>query len=89
MTVPAMAANRSAFLTQATMLMISATGGVRIIASPPRAVRGEPHPGCSRGISAIVAGATRDKPSPIRPEIVRGGCNRGGIGLSAIIANLI
>ena len=39
MTVPMMALNRFAFFTHATMLTISATGGVRSIASPPRAVK--------------------------------------------------
>jgi hypothetical protein len=66
-----MAANRFVFLTQATRLTISASGGVRSIASPPRAARGERHPGCSKTINTIVAGATNDKYSPIRPEFNR------------------
>jgi hypothetical protein len=68
MTVPAMAANRFAFPTHATMLTISAIGGVRSIASPPRAVKGDLQPGCSKTINAIVAGATNDKYKPTRPE---------------------
>lgn len=71
-TVPAMAANRFAPRIQATMLRMSAIGGVRSIASPPRAVMGEPHPGCSRTLSAIAAGATSDKPSPAFPALDRG-----------------
>ncbi len=78
-TVPAIAACRFVFLTQATTLTISAIGGVRSIASPPRAVRGEPHPGCSRTINAIVTGATSDNPRPIRPVFVCGWFSRGGI----------
>jgi len=78
-TVPAMAAIRFACLTQATMLTISAIGGVRSIASPPRAVMGDPHPGRSTTINAIVAGATIDKPKPIRPVFVCGWFSRGGI----------
>jgi len=57
----------------ATMLMISAIGGVRMIANPPRAVGGDPHPGCKSTIRAIVAGAISDKPRPIRPALDRGG----------------
>lgn len=71
-TVPAMAAKRFAFLIQATTLTMSAIGGVRSIASPPRAVMGEPHPGCNKTISAIAAGATSDKPSPAFPAFDRG-----------------
>jgi hypothetical protein len=71
-TVPATAAKRFAFRIQATMLTISAIGGVRSIASPPRAVMGEPHPGCSKTINAMAVGATRDKPSPIFPAFDRG-----------------
>ena len=71
-TVPAMAAKRFAFRIQAMMLTMSAIGGVRSIASPPRAVMGEPHPGCNRTISAIAAGATSDKPSPAFPALDRG-----------------
>jgi hypothetical protein len=84
-TVPVMAAIRFAFLSQATTLTISAIGGVRSIASPPRAVRGEPHPGCSRAIKAIITGATSDKPRPIFPEFDCGWFNSGGIGLSAFM----
>ncbi len=77
--VPAMAASRLAFLTHAMMLTASAIGGVTRIVSPPRAVMGEPHPGCSNIISAIVTGATRDKPRPIRPVLVCGPPGSGGI----------
>ena len=77
---PAMAAKRFAFLAQATRLRMNAIGGVRTMASPPRAVRGECHPGCSSTISAIVAGATSDKPKPTRPLIGCGWSSRGGIG---------
>jgi hypothetical protein len=77
-TVPAMAAIRFIFLSQATTLTISAIGGVSSIASPPRAVRGEPHPGCSRAINAIVTGATSDKPRPIRPVFACDWFSRGG-----------
>ena len=77
-TVPAMAARRIAFLIHAIMLTISAIGGVRNMASPPRAVRGEPHPGWSKTINAIVTGATSDKPKPIRPVFVCGWFNWGG-----------
>jgi hypothetical protein len=77
-TVPAIAAYRFAFLIHAMMLTISAIGGVRNIASPPRAVKGEPHPGCSRAITAIVAGATSDNHRPIRPMLVCGWFSRGG-----------
>jgi hypothetical protein len=66
-TVPKIAARRFLFCTHATMLTMSASGGVKIIASPPRAVMGDPHPGCNRTISAIVAGAARDKYSPTLP----------------------
>ena len=84
-TTPAMAAKRFAFLTQATTLTISAIGGVRSIASPPRAVKGDLHPGCSKTISAIATGAISDKASPIRPEFGCGGFSRGGIGWSAFM----
>ncbi len=73
MTVPMMALNRFAFFTHATMLTISATGGVRNIASPPRAGRKEPQPGCKSQIAASTAGATDDKHKPIRPEFSRWG----------------
>ena len=78
-TVPDMAAIRFAFLTQTAMLTISAIGGVSSIASPPRAEMGETHPGCSKAINAIVAGATSDKPRPIRPVFVCGWFSRGRI----------
>ena len=82
-TTPAMAAIRFAFLIQATRLTISASGGVRKIASPPRAVRGERHPGCSSTIKVIVAGAISDNPKPSRPAIGGGvgcsGSSRGGM----------
>ena len=71
MTMPAMAANRFAFPTHATMLTISAIGGVNSIASPPRAAKGDLQPGCSKIINAIVAGATNDKYKPTRPEFNR------------------
>ena len=80
-----MAANRLAFLTHATMLTISAIGGVSSIASPPRAVKGDLQPGCSKTINAIVAGATNDKPRPIFPAFDCGWFNSGGTGLSAFI----
>jgi len=70
-TVPRMALKRFAFLTHATMLTISATGGVRSIASPPRTVSGDPQPGCNSQIAARTAGATNDKHSPTRPEFNR------------------
>ena len=84
-TVPDMAAIRFEFLSQATTLTIRAIGGVRRIASPPRAVRGEPHPGWSRTINAIVTGATSDKPRPIFPEFDCGWFNSGGTELSAFM----
>jgi hypothetical protein len=68
-TTPAIAAIRFAFLIQATMLTISASGGVKNRTSPPRAVRGERHPGCSSTISMIVTGATSDNPRPSRPPV--------------------
>jgi len=71
MTVPAMAANRFAFLIHATMLTISAIGGVRSIASPPRAVKGDPQPGCNSNIAIRATGATNDKYRPTRPEFNR------------------
>jgi len=55
------------------------------MASPPRAVSGECHPGCSKTISAIVTGATSDKPRPIFPEFDCGWFNSGGMGLSAFM----
>jgi len=68
MVVPAMAASRFAFLVHATMLAMSAIGGVRRMASPPRAERGELHPGRNTTMSTIVAGATSDRPSAIFPR---------------------
>ena len=66
-----MAANRFAFLTQATMLTISAIGGVKSIASPPRAANGDPQPGCNSNVATRTANATNDKYRPTRPEFNR------------------
>jgi len=64
---PAMAAVRLSPRTHPTMLTISAAGGIKRIASPPRTARGDPHPGRSRNINAISAGATSESPNPMRP----------------------
>ena len=77
--VPMIAARRFLFCTHATMLTMSASGGVKITASPPRAERGECHPGCSRTISPIAPGAISDKPNPTFPALGCGGFSTGGI----------
>lgn len=66
-TTPAMAAVRLAPRTHPLMLTISANGGVRSIASPPRTASGEPQPGLNRGSSRKTVGATKDRPNPILP----------------------
>ena len=68
------------------MLTISASGGVKITASPPRAEKGECHPGCSRTISAIATGATSDKPNPTLPALDCGWFSSGGTGLPAFMS---
>jgi hypothetical protein len=79
---PARAAGRLAFRNQATRLTTNAAGGVRSVASPPRAVSGDPQPGRNSIIIAMTAGATSDKPRPILPAFERGWFSSGGLGLT-------
>lgn len=67
------------------MLTMSASGGVRITASPPRAESGECHPGCSSTISKMATGATKDKPNPTFPAFDCGWFSSGGTGLPAFM----
>jgi len=68
MAVPAMAAGRLAPRTHAITLTMNAMGGARNIASPPRAVMGEPHPGLAVSISTRATGAASESHSPARPD---------------------
>ncbi|MBI4023950.1 MAG: hypothetical protein HY360_03155 [Verrucomicrobia bacterium] len=81
---PTMAAARLSRRTHPVMLIISATGGVRSIVSPPRAEKGEPHPGLRTNISTITAGATSESHKPTRPTLQRG--LSGEIRLDPIIS---
>ena len=73
---PMTARPRSRPRTSPITLKISATGGTRRIHSPPRTVRGEPHPGRSTVNSRNTAGATSERDRPRRPRftgLVEGG----------------
>jgi len=72
-TTPAMAAARLPPRVHPTTLTISAIGGVRNIVSPPRAERGDPHPGRKAIITTRAAGAASDSQKPTRPALVGGG----------------
>jgi hypothetical protein len=71
-----MAAARLPPRIHAMMLTINAIGGVRNIVSPPRAERGELHPGRKTIISTRAAGAASDKQKPTRPRF-EGGTSGG------------
>jgi len=83
-TTPAMAAARLPPRTHPLMLTISATGGVRNIVSPPRAERGDLHPGRRTTISTRAAGAASDSQKPTRPRFEGG--TSGGIRPGSIVS---
>jgi hypothetical protein len=68
------------------MLTINAIGGVRNIVSPPRAERGELHPGRKTIISTRAAGAASDNQKPTHPRFEGG--TSGGIWPGPIVSTL-
>lgn len=68
-TTPAMAAARYPPRIHPMMLTISAIGGASITVSPPRAEKGELHPGLKTIIITMTVGATSDSQKPTSPEL--------------------
>jgi hypothetical protein len=72
-TQPLMAADRWLPRIHPRMLKTRAIGGVSSIVSPPRATKGEPHPGRKTSMNVRTAGATSDSHKPARPMSKRDG----------------